>query len=323
MNKFINIGMKLHHKYLSEIDVIEIDKNSIKADTKTHGLLEFPIYDIGKTIYTNKLHLNYRFETPELYFKFLEEEKIKADLEKELLLEKESNASLVSLSKEQEIQINEESVGIKYDGTLNEFTIYKNHYLKHNVNGYFHQYYTGYQNPGNPDFLNVLKNTFNSIPYQILIDARNKVLDIITKDIANIMRVSNERNYLCMCVPRAKALNEYSRLQLMFIEAVSLAAQNTKGLIDGTGYIVRHKNTRTTHLRNVPTEKNDGAMPYPGITQATCNINRNKIKDKNIILVDDIYTRNVNIDEDCIQALFDNGAKNIIFYAIGYTRRLQ
>lgn len=322
MDKFINIGTKLYHRYLSDIDVLEIDKNSIKADTKTHGLLEFPIYDIGKTIYIEKSHSNYRFETYESYFKFLEEEKMKEDSEKELLLKNEPETCVVPLSKEQEVQTGGEYVGIKYNKILNEFTIYKNNYLKHDINGYFHQYYTGFQNPGNPDFLNVLKNTFNSTPYQMLIDARNKVIEIITRDIANIMRVSNERNYLCMCVPRAKVLNEYSRLQLMFIEAVSLAAQKTKGLIDGTEYIVRHKNTRTTHLRNVPIEQNDGSMPYPGITQDTCSINGNKITGKNIILIDDIYTRNVNIDEDCIQALFDNGAKNIIFYAIGYTRRL-
>lgn len=47
---------------------------------------------------------------------------------------------------------------------------------------------------------------------------------------------------------------------------------------------------------------------------------KNKIKDKNIILVDDIYTPNVNVAEDCIQTLFDLGAKDVILYVIAKTR---
>jgi predicted amidophosphoribosyltransferase len=62
-------------------------------------------------------------------------------------------------------------------------------------------------------------------------------------------------------------------------------------------------------------------LPYPGITKKTCTINYPGIYNQNIILIDDIYTNGVNIDEDCIQALLDSGAKNVIFYAIAYTRR--
>ena len=42
------------------------------------------------------------------------------------------------------------------------------------------------------------------------------------------------------------------------------------------------------------------------------------------ILIDDLYTASVNIDEDAIQALFDNGARSVIFYSLGKTiRRTQ
>jgi len=34
-------------------------------------------------------------------------------------------------------------------------------------------------------------------------------------------------------------------------------------------------------------------------------------------LVDDLYTKGVNIDEDAIQALLDKGAKNVVFYSVG------
>lgn len=65
---------------------------------------------------------------------------------------------------------------------------------------------------------------------------------------------------------------------------------------------------------------NSGSKPYPGITRETCYIDKEKIKNKTIILIDDIYTKTVNIDEDCIQALLDAGAKDVIFYAIARTQ---
>ncbi|WP_143156829.1 amidophosphoribosyltransferase [Thermosyntropha lipolytica] len=201
------------------------------------------------------------------------------------------------------------------------FIIKRNDFLFRDTVAYFHQYYTGYGEPNNPNFLNTLKNTFNREPIEALIEARNKVIDILVSDIPEIIRGREDENWIMVCVPRAKALDTYNKqTQLMFQEAVSIAAQNIKGVIDGTGYIRRIKNTRTTHIRS-PKIPNDGPDPYPGITIATCQINRDKIKGKKIILVDDVYTQNVNVDEDCIQALYDCGADEIIFYAIGYTRR--
>ncbi len=44
-------------------------------------------------------------------------------------------------------------------------------------------------------------------------------------------------------------------------------------------------------------------MPYVGITKDTCQIDVFVIKNKDIILVDDIYTEGVYVAEDCIQTL--------------------
>ena len=63
---------------------------------------------------------------------------------------------------------------------------------------------------------------------------------------------------------------------------------------------------------------NDGLNPYVGITNATCRISDNVIG-KDILLIDDIYTMTVNIDEDAIQALLSKGANSVSFYAIGKT----
>ena len=91
------------------------------------------------------------------------------------------------------------------------------------------------------------------------------------------------------------------------------------GLDNQTSAIIREKNTKTTH--NWRLENNTGDMPYKGITNDTCKINKNAILNKNIILVDDIYTEGVNTIEDCLQTLLDNGAKNVILYVIAKTRR--
>ncbi len=205
---------------------------------------------------------------------------------------------------------------------MQKFIIEKNEFLKYgNIKGYYHQYYTGFKKEGNPDFVNVLKNTFNSESFKKLNDAKEKVIDILKLDIPNIIKENGLSNCMCICVPRAKALNTYSSNQLLFKDAIRIASYSLVNVTDGTSCIIRTKNTKTTHLKNV-TFENDGDMPYVGITKNTCHIDTNTIRDKNIILIDDIYTKSVNVDEDCIQALFDNGAKNVIFYSIGYTRRL-
>jgi predicted amidophosphoribosyltransferase len=52
----------------------------------------------------------------------------------------------------------------------------------------------------------------------------------------------------------------------------------------------------------------------------TCKLS-SEIKGRDILLVDDIYTPGCGIDEDAIQALYDAGARSVIFYAVGYTAK--
>ena len=54
------------------------------------------------------------------------------------------------------------------------------------------------------------------------------------------------------------------------------------------------------------------------LQKKTCSIS-NDVKDTNILLIDDLYTKTINIDEDAIQALLDKGASTVFFYAIGKT----
>lgn len=151
-----------------------------------------------------------------------------------------------------------------------------------------------------------------------LFRAKNYIRAIATTDLKTIIAQKNIPNPVIVCVPRSKA--DFSDRQLFFHKAISEASKNI-GAVDGSDYIERVTNTKTTHLTNTKRGDmgGDGDMPYPGITGATCRLNGD-IRGKNIILVDDIYTRTVNIDEDCCQFLLNNGANSVILYTICKTQ---
>jgi len=198
---------------------------------------------------------------------------------------------------------------------MNKFMIYKNQYLKQNIQGYYHTNYLGYRKSGNPDYLNDLKNTFNDFSKEKLDNAMNQLYKVLKTDLSQF-----DKSLTISVVPRSKTENTYSHNQLLFKKVVQYVI-NELAFNDGSDYIIRHTDTKTTHLAHSPKGTQyagNGSMPYPGITKDTCNIS-NQVKNKNILLIDDIYTNGVNIDEDAIQALYDNGAKSVIFYAVGKT----
>lgn len=190
------------------------------------------------------------------------------------------------------------------------FEIQENDFLKKKSWAYFHEHYSSYGNKGNPDYICVLKNDYKDISKNNLEIAQKQLLQILLKEFSLLLKVHNF-DMICM-VPRAKKDTYYEDNQLLIRETVSKATQ--KLLInDGTHYITRIKNTNTTHKKEK--EFDD---PYPGITENTCKIS-DDINGKIILLVDDIYTETINIDEDAIQALLNKGAKQVIFYAIART----
>lgn len=210
---------------------------------------------------------------------------------------------------------------------MNNHTIHKNEFLHTDIAAYFNTYYVGYKQPNNPDFLNELKNTFNNTPLDRLNAAVSSLYQKFVEDIPQIIRENNFNECVLVGVPRSKAHSSYSTNQLLFNETIKksccdiLKEVTFCKLWDGSNAIIRLKNTKTTHIRKeVNGFNNDGDNPYPGITKNTCKISE-ELKGKNIILIDDIYTRGVNIDEDCIQALLDLGAEKVVFYSIGYTIR--
>lgn len=210
---------------------------------------------------------------------------------------------------------------------MNYHTIQKNGFLGTDIKAYFNTYYVGYKQPNNPDFLNELKNTFDNTPLVRLNAAVASVYKKFVEDIPQIIRENNFNECVLVGVPRSKAYSSYSPNQLLFNETIKKSCCDILKevpfckLLDGSNAIIRLKNTKTTHIRKeINGFNNDGDKPYPGITKETCDFCTD-LKGKNIVLIDDIYTKSVNIDEDCIQALLDFGAKRVVFYSIGYTIR--
>jgi hypothetical protein len=147
--------------------------------------------------------------------------------------------------------------------------------------------------------------------------AVHELRNVLLADLPEVLLALKINSLTACSVPRAKT--NYHSNQQLFKTTVSNVLNQLSSFHDGTGYIIRNTNTRTTHLPlNTPNYNNDGEKPYPGITTDTCNIS-NEVRDKDILLIDDIFTQRVNIDEDAIQALIDSEANSVVFYAVART----
>lgn len=242
-------------------------------------------------------------------------EKIGCDTSKIILFENEETAIKNAIDH----GIMKENIYFIRDNTLREHTIQKNGYLSRTVRAFYSMYYVGYNKPNNPNFINDIKNQFGTIPTEQLELSKYKLCRELYEGILNIYNLLKLDELVVVAIPRAKAESYYTSNQQLFrqgiAEVVSAIKEKTElNIIDGSHYIRRHTNTKTTHLAKSSVE-NDGEMPYCGITKSTCSIS-DEVVGKDILLIDDIYTKGVNIDEDAIQALYDKGAKSVTFFSI-------
>lgn len=197
------------------------------------------------------------------------------------------------------------------------------HCLKKDTIAFYNQNYMGggkYREEGSIENMIVtLKGDgFNEVNIN---SASNKLQYIIVQDLSYIMhsKVFGNAEQIRVCVvPRAKRDDSYHRNPKLFRETIQRAIYGFKYYEDGVFDIERHTNTITTHFHKNGSGGGDGEVPYCGITKETCNIS-NKVAGRKILLIDDIYTKGVGIDEDAIQALYDNGAEQVVFYSVGKT----
>jgi len=161
-----------------------------------------------------------------------------------------------------------------------------------------------------------LKNDVDAFPAR-LPNVQKQLSAIFNDDLPQILKILEKLKLTICVIPRSKAESYYRKDQMLLRETISNVVDKLPNSENGTKYIIRHTNTRTTHLdRNG--EGGDGNLPYPGITKETCSIS-NQVRSKDILLIDDLYTKSVNVDEDAIQALLDNGANSVTFYSVGKT----
>ena len=243
-------------------------------------------------------------------------EKVGVDLSKIILFEDDKEAIKNAINH----GINEQLIiGIEKN-TLKKYLIEHNDYLTQDTKAFYSLYYLGYRKPGNPDFINCIKNQFANNPNDQLSLAWGKLQKQLILDISSIYKILGYNELTVVAIPRAKAECEYIPDQQLFRLCVKrvveyLKVRKSMNLVDGSHFIIRHTNTKTTHLAKNISIANDGDMPYVGITKDTCTISE-QVKGKDILLIDDIYTRSVNIDEDAIQALYDSGACSVAFYSV-------
>lgn len=193
-------------------------------------------------------------------------------------------------------------------------------FLKQDTNAFYHADYNSggsWQVPNSiENLIWTLKNDVDPFPER-LPNVQQQLSAILRQDLPQILRHVGKNSLTVCVVPRSKAERHYRADQLHFRRVISNVVDQLPNFENGTNYIVRHTNTRTTHLdRNG--EGGDGNLPYPGITKDTCTLSA-QINGKDILLIDDLYTKSVNIDEDAIQALLDKEANSVTFYSIGKT----
>ena len=193
--------------------------------------------------------------------------------------------------------------------------------LTRDVPAFYHEDYMG---GGRWNQAGTIENTICTLknditPYAPTVPqgARNRLAQILRSDLPLILKATGRPSLRVCVIPRAKKEGTYRPDQLYLRATIQSVVQGLVGFEDGTHDIIRHTDTKTTHRARWG-YGGDGRMPYAGITNDTCTLS-NAIIGKDILLIDDLYTKTVNIDEDCLHALFDKGAKHVFFYSIGKT----
>ena len=196
---------------------------------------------------------------------------------------------------------------------MEKIIIEKGPSLSREVAGFCHAKYFRKGNPmSTTGYLTDLKNDISPVSPARLASAEKELLTVLMADFRELAIMFGP---LTVCaIPRAKREGHYREDQKGLRRTIGRAAQSTPLMEDGTGYIVRHTDTVTTH-RAKAGYGGSGEMPRPGLMKDTCHISPD-VLGKTILLVDDIFTPGVGVDEDGIQAVYDSGAKNVIFYAV-------
>lgn len=194
---------------------------------------------------------------------------------------------------------------------MTEFIIKDNDYINCNVRAFYHTYYMPYGIGRSPtQYINVLKNYPDQYPGEELIKAAIELKEVLSKDLPIIKNKIGAPSLTIVLVPRSKPIQDEWFQWLRMTVSEWADAHKEDGYINGCMYIIRQKSSPMTHMKETGI--------YPGITKDTCTLSP-EIGGKDILLIDDIYTPNVNVDEDALQVVLDNKPRSISFYSIAKT----
>ena len=101
-----------------------------------------------------------------------------------------------------------------------QFQIPTNAFLTTTTNAFCHVPYTGMGSAENPNYLNDLKNTYNSFSQHKLQSAVNELLNVLNEDLPQIYQLLGFDILTICVVPRAKAENAYKPNQQLFRKTV-------------------------------------------------------------------------------------------------------
>jgi FMN phosphatase YigB (HAD superfamily) len=236
-----------------------------------------------------------------------------------------SPSSIIAYENEENEILDARAAGIQHinpsmlkHSFMNRFIIEPNEFLAHRTEAFYHSDYHGgagrWQIVGTiENVICTLKNDITPYSNDILERACRQLEGILLADLPEILRLTQLSALTVCLLPRAKV--NYRPDQLYFKSTVLSVVNQLSGFMDGLNYISRHSDTKTTH-RAKAGYGGSGKMPYPNITNDTCTIS-DEVRGKDILLIDDLYTKSINIDEDAIQALLSKGAKSVVFYSVG------
>lgn len=194
---------------------------------------------------------------------------------------------------------------------------------------YFTDLYTRMGEEGNPDYINALKadNATAKTGSILQKNAASLAYKVLQYSLSTLVEKGLVPKDPTVCyVPRAKREEHYVLRQLIFKHVLRDVVTDL-GYNDGIDYIRRVKNMPTTH------RKDESYCYFVGNPQIEVKVNREEnfiaqscsfseeIRGKDIILVDDIYTYGVGIDEYTLLSLLEAGAKSVVLYALACTKK--
>lgn len=151
-----------------------------------------------------------------------------------------------------------------------KFSISTNEFLNTSIQAFYNSDYSGGSNKLRlkvgtiENVVCTLKNDITPFENSVLQECVQQLSNILSKDFPKILQHTKLKNLTVCVVPRAKA--SYNQNQLLFKSTILKVVSQLSGFNDGTNFITRHTDTRTTH-RDRSGYGGRGDLPYPGITK--------------------------------------------------------